>query len=144
MNLWEVFTESDDCTGTKVGISKKLQMKNRREVKAQVRRGETWERKIKFSFLENGDGDFSFISGGEEWISPYAKQPIAPRQSHAHSQRIKADSEVVWLPLIFTFDDDERHRRYGAVERRDNSWMNIVDRYHLWRLAWRIWSKVHG
>ena len=77
MNLLEVFTECVDCTCTEVGNNKKSQIKNRREVKVQLRRGEKGERKIKFSFSENGE--FFFTSGGEEWISPSAKQPIAPR-----------------------------------------------------------------
>ena len=57
-----------------------------REVKAQLRRGERREWKIEFLFLENEECRF-FTSGGaevafsilREWISPSAQQPIAPR-----------------------------------------------------------------
>ena len=55
MNLRQVFTEIVDCTRTEVGHNKKLQIENRREVKAQLRRGERWERKIRFSFWESGE-----------------------------------------------------------------------------------------
>jgi hypothetical protein len=46
-------------------VDKKSQIKNRREVKAQLRKGERREQKIKFSFSENGECGF-FTSGGKE------------------------------------------------------------------------------
>ena len=62
--LREIFTESADCTGTEVGKNKKSQIKNRRDVKVQLQRGERRERKIEFSFSENGK--FLFFSEGEK------------------------------------------------------------------------------
>ena len=58
--------------------------KNRREVKAQLRRGERREWKITFSFSENGEWRILLhrwrrIMNLREWIFPTAKQPIAPR-----------------------------------------------------------------
>ena len=86
MNLWEVIIEYVDYTRSEVGSNKKSQIKNQREVKVQLRRGERRERKIKCSFSENEECRF-FTSRGEEttfyilreWISPSAKHPIAPR-----------------------------------------------------------------
>ena len=76
MNLREVFTEYVDCTDIEVGINKKLQIKNRSEVKAQLRRGERLNGRLNFHSRRMED---SSSPPEEKNESPLHEQPIVPR-----------------------------------------------------------------